>query len=188
MRPSAKATWAAAVLFPFMIVLLFSSVLIFDVQLNSALLAPDAVPATLQILEYYHGRAAMPDVFNAREQEHMGDVKKVVNSVEALALILFIAFLVLLPRADISKVFTRGFFLLLALALILFVFPFDLVFERFHQLVFPADSWVFAPDSTLIQLYPFSFFQAFFQHILVHSMVFAAVLALFGSLLHHHKA
>lgn len=36
---------------------------------------------------------------------------------------------------------------------------FDLAFEAFHRIFFPGGNWAFAPDSLLIKLYPYAFWQ-----------------------------
>lgn len=192
MRPSDKATWLAAVLFPLVLLLLFANALIFDPQTYNALLSPESVPVTLQLIEHYRGAAPMPDVFNELEKSHLNDVRLVVRALGWLALVLFVVFLAALPFADPARVFVRGFLLLLGVVLILTVIPFDWVFDRFHLVVFPQGNWMFPLDSMLIRLYPFSFFQAFFSRILELTLVFSAVFALLGceqkSLLQHNKA
>lgn len=188
MRPSDKITLNATIIFPFLLLFLFANVLIFDPQINQALLAPGAVSAGLQVLAFYQDQAPMPEIFDQREQEHLADVKQFVRGLQYLTFVLLVVFLALLPWTRLGHVFVRGFVLLVLIAAILAFAPFDIVFERFHALFFPAGSWVFAPESTLIQLYPFSFFQQFFLVIIQHALLFGAVLALFGSLLQHHKA
>lgn len=180
------ATLTCAILFPFLMLLLFSNALIFDEQTNRALLAPDAVAPTLQLVEYFRGDAVLPDVFNAQEQAHLVDVKQVIQDLGYGMFVVLVVFLFLLSRADASFVFSRGFFILLALSMLLVVLPFDAVFTAFHSLAFPQGNWVFPSDSTLIQLYPFSFFQQFFTEIVLKTLVFAAALASM-SLVQHHK-
>jgi integral membrane protein (TIGR01906 family) len=116
-------------------------------------------------------------VFNAAEASHLADVKQAVNGVQAAAWALLIAFLALLTRADARFAFSRGFGLLLALIGILAIAPFDAVFAQFHEILFVSGTWVFPADSTIIALYPFSFFQAFFRELLTLIVVFSAALA-----------
>lgn len=177
MRPSDKIAWLAALVFPFLMLCLFANALIFDVQTQSALLAPESVPQTLQVLAFFQGKAGVPAVFNAQEAAHLADVKAVVNALSYASFVLFALFLFLLGKADASKVFSRGFGILLILVGVLALVPFDAFFTQFHQLFFAEGTWVFAKESTLIQLYPFAYFQAFFTHIVALAAAFSAAVA-----------
>lgn len=189
MRPSAKLTWLAAILFPVVMLLLFANALLFDTQTYQSLLQPGAYTTTLQVLNYFNDKAPVPSVFNAAEQSHLADVKRVIRGVVSSSLVLFIVFLALLSFSDQRKALTRGFWLLLIIALLLAFTPFDAVFTRFHELFFPQGNWMFASDSMLILLYPASFFQAFFAHLLALALVFSSILALSAhiSLVQHNN-
>lgn len=157
--------------------LLFANTLIFDVQTQQALLEPAAVPITLQVLAFFQGEAGIPAVFNAEESAHLADVKRVIEGLSYVSFVLFALFLFLLGKADASKVFSRGFGVLLILIGVIALVPFDAFFTQFHRVFFAEGTWVFARESVLIQLYPFSYFQAFFTHILALATVFSAALA-----------
>jgi integral membrane protein (TIGR01906 family) len=169
--------------------LLFSNALLFDPLTYQQLLSPDAVPVTMHLLGYFQSREAVPSIFTEREQSHLADVKRVVQLLQYLLLLLGVLFLALLRFSDVRVVFTRGFLLVVLIALLLAVLPFDTLFIRFHELFFPQGNWVFPADSTLIRLYPQSFFEAFFRQLLLLTTVFCAVLGLHGltSLVQHHK-
>jgi integral membrane protein (TIGR01906 family) len=182
-------TWLCAILFPIVMLLLFANALIFDEQTYRELLSPEAMPATLQLLDYFRGDAVLPGIFNEAEKAHLADVKRVIGTVQGAMMIFLAVFLALLPRADPQLVFTRGFLLLLMLLLLLPVFPFETVFVGFHKLFFEPGTWAFPAESTLIRYYPEGLFQSFFQRILTMTLVFSAVLALAGySIFQHHKA
>lgn len=183
-RLSDKPARAAAILFPFVLISLFANALVFDVQTHKSLLAPGAVPVTLQLLDYFRGYSPMPGIFDESERSHLEDVRQVVKWLGRLSLVLLVAFLALLSRADASRVFTRGFLLLLALAALLLIAPFDIVFEKFHGLLFAPGTWVFPAESTLIRMYPYEFFQQFFTTIMEHALLFGAVLALWAKARH----
>jgi len=173
-----NCAWIAAILFPVLMLLLFANALIFDGQTHRALLAPDAVEPTLQLLDYFRGDAPVPAIFNAQEQAHLADVKNVVNALQYGSYVLFVVFLALLWFADQRKAIAYGFFILLFLVVLLAVLPFDSVFDAVHRALFAEGTWIFPSDSTLIQLYPFSFFQNFFKEIVIKTLVFSAALAL----------
>lgn len=177
---SKHLTWLCAVLFPLVMLLLFANALIFDVGNYRGLISAEAMPATEQLLAYYMDDAEMPDVFNENEQAHLEDVKDVIRIMQALIVILLVIFLALLPRTNPRLVLTRGFLLLLILVLVLPVIPFDTIFTEFHELFFEPGTWVFPLESTLIQYYPERLFQEIFTKILMMTLVFSAVFALFA--------
>lgn len=103
--------------------------------------------------------------FNAREVAHMEDVRTVVLGfawawLAGLSLLLFAwlsrgrfdggetGFRQVVGRAAIAAV------ALVALIGLFFLVAFEPVFEGFHSIFFSGDSWRFASDDTLIQLYP----------------------------------
>ncbi len=190
MQPSAKLTLLGVILFPIVLLLLFANALLFDPTIYHALLAPEAVPVTLQLLDYFNSKTEVPAVFNEREQLHLADVKRVIRAVHVLSFALFIILLMLLSHADPSRVFSRGFIFLLVLLGVLAILPFNLVFEHFHQFAFEPGSWIFPAESMLIRLYPVAFFRTFFHAIVTFAVVFGAILGLWGrtSLVQHNKA
>lgn len=159
--------------------LLFANALLHDEQTYQRLLAPEAVPVTLELLRYFDGDAAVPAVFNAAEASHLADVKRIINAVPIVAWALLVVFLALLAFSGASAgfAFSRGFGLLLLLIGVLAVVPFDVLFTYFHKILFTSGTWMFPADSTLISLYPFAFFHAFFRELLTLSVVFSAALA-----------
>jgi integral membrane protein (TIGR01906 family) len=166
--------------------LLFANALIFDEQTHRALLAPEAVEPTLQLLDYFRGNAPVPALFSAQEQAHLADVKNVVTALRYGSLVLFVIFLALLWFAERRKAVAYGFCLLLFLTILLAVLPFDNVFDAVHRLLFAEGTWFFSRDSALIQLYPFSFFQDFFKEIVLTALAFSAAFAGIP-LVQHHK-
>jgi len=189
MRPSAKLTWLATILFPVVMLLLFANALLFDTQTYHALLQPGAYTTTVHVLDYFHGKVPVPTLFNTAERSHLADVKRVINTLEWLAPFLFLIWLAVLPFTELNTVLVRGFQILLLIVFLLVLIPFDTVFTHFHQVFFPQGNWMFPADSMLILLYPASFFQAFFTQILALTLVFSSVFAVFGriSLVQHNN-
>jgi len=172
--------WLCAIIFPTVMLLLFANALIFDEPTYREILSAEAMPVTTQLLAYYQDDAGLPDVFNEAEKAHLDDVKSVIKLEQAIMIILLAVFLVLLPRTNLRFVFTRGFLLLFILVLLLPLIPFDTIFTRFHEMFFEPGTWMFSAESTLIRFYPEMLFQEIFTKILVMSVVFSAVLALFA--------
>lgn len=110
--------------------------------------------------------------FNERELVHMEDVRRVVSGFAIAWLIglLVTAFAWLSARRSgrsavrrlrrairDAAVLVLG---LIALTGLLLLIAFDPIFEGFHAIFFTADSWRFASDDTLLQLYPEMFWAA----------------------------
>ncbi len=188
MQQSAKATWLCAIIFPFLMLLLVGNALVFDETAYKNLLRPGAVNATMQLLDYFQGRAEMPAIFDVAEKAHLADVKHVISLLRWVSLALLAAFLALTMKADVGRALTKGFGLLVLLLLLSAFIPFGTVFTYFHKIFFPQGNWVFPSGSMLILLYPETFFQAFFLYIVSLTVVFSAVLAVYGYTLQKQKA
>ena len=180
MQLSDKCTWACIILFPVLLLLIFANVLLFDIPTYRSLLEPDAVNATVSLLQYFDSVRPLPGLFDSREAAHLVDVKYVVNGVQLLLLVIFIVFLWLFQYAQMEQVFTRGALLLLAAAFLLWMLPFDALFTKFHEALFAPGTWVFPQESALIRMYPFAFFQAFFAKIVLHAALVGSIFGLWG--------
>lgn len=100
-----------------------------------------------------------------RERSHMGDVSRLVRLLGAITLIAWVTGLVsgwMLRRERhtagrlmlVASAIVGGTGLLLA---IVFAVSFDAAFLIFHALLFPPDTYLFAPGSPLLRLFPGSF-------------------------------
>ncbi len=186
MRQSAKATWLCVIIFPFLMLLLIGNALVFDMNAYKSLLRPGAVNATMQLLDYFQGKAEIPAIFDKNEKSHLTDVKQVISLLRLISLVLFIVFLALSPKANLPETFIRGFWILVFLVLLSAFIPFDAIFNYFHQIFFTGN-WMFPSNSMLILLYPETFFQAFFTYMVSVTLAFSAVFALLGYIIQHRK-
>ncbi|MEM4240221.1 MAG: DUF1461 domain-containing protein [Candidatus Woesearchaeota archaeon] len=183
-----NTTCLCAVIFPFLMLLLIGNALVFDETAYKHLLRPGAVNATMQLLDYFQGKAEIPGIFDKNEQSHLADVKQVISLLRWISFALLAIFLVLMAKADTGLVFRRGFLLFILLAILCAFIPFDVVFTLFHKVFFPQGNWMFPEGSMLIILYPETFFQAFFLYIVSLTTVFSAVFAVYGYILQKQKA
>jgi integral membrane protein (TIGR01906 family) len=107
-------------------------------------------------------------VLNERERAHMSDVRTVFRGLWILAVISVIVLVVAAARgrADRSRTWravrrgsiglTVGIVIVGAIGLV----AFDQLFEVFHEVFFPAGSFLFDPATDrLVQLFPFQFWQ-----------------------------
>jgi len=103
-------------------------------------------------------------VLNERERAHMNDVRTVFRGLWVLAAISAVVVIAATRRHDRSRTWqtvrrgalglTVGVVVLGAVAVV----AFDQLFETFHEIFFPAGSYLFDPRTDrLVQLFPFQF-------------------------------
>jgi len=143
----------------------------------------DADRLSQRVIDYFQGGAQLEE-FNEREQNHMEDVKSIIDSLIGLfyvSLIFLFGSLFLISRKDIKGLLlTSGITgILMFFAILLLSLNFGVFFDSFHRLFFEAGTWYFYNDDLIINLFPPEFFfDAFFSII---RMFFAASLILVGT-------
>jgi integral membrane protein (TIGR01906 family) len=103
-------------------------------------------------------------VLNDRERGHMRDVRSVfIGFFLVTAVLVVLAAVAARVRDDAAKAVRGGALGLIVTLLdagLVAVLAFDVLFEVFHQLLFPAGSYTFDPTTErLVQLFPFRFWQ-----------------------------
>jgi len=179
-----KSRVVGIILFPIFCVLLSSLVLISDPGFPFALLKTtspvESVQPTHELFQYFFGLGNIPEVFDASEQSHLADVKHVIVG----ALLVFVLVTVLLcyslKKGDVAKIARYGSVVLILMLGASVLVPFDALFTWFHELFFPQGNWVFSASSTLIQFYPFAYFEYFALAIAIHACMVAGVLVFFS--------
>jgi len=126
------------------------------------------------------------EVFNARELEHMIDVKKVVKtSLTVWYALLGFTFAVLMwfvimgAWKPLRQGLIGGAWLTVSLIVALIIFiavSFNNLFDRFHQLFFKDGTWLFYESDTLIRLFPLTFWRDAFILVSVLTLLFAGLL------------
>jgi integral membrane protein (TIGR01906 family) len=126
-------------------------------------------------------------VLNDREQAHMRDVRTVFMGFFAVTAVLVVAAIAVVGRRgrqgrEASWHAVRSGALGLIVGLVLvggFAFiAFDVLFEVFHQLLFPGGSYTFDPATErLVQLFPFRFWQETAIALGAAAIVVAAIVA-----------
>jgi integral membrane protein (TIGR01906 family) len=101
-----------------------------------------------------------------RERGHMRDVRTVFSGLWLLAAASVVVLLLgsrWRDRAVVWRAVRRGALVLagaVALVGVIAVVAFDVLFEAFHRILFPAGSYTFDPGADrLVQLFPFTFWQ-----------------------------
>ncbi len=177
-------------------------------NINAQFETPDyPVQAVQAMLDYYQG--ATPtfayEGFTEQEISHLADVKQVLGTCKAVLMTAALVFVCLLfylasTKGFFSKAthfftFTASFFFRLFMVSLIIAASFFLLallavtnftpfFSAFHGLFFPGGNWMFAPDSTLIILFPETFFMEFFMNIVLNTLLVLAMLFLVSSLLY----
>jgi len=119
------------------------------------------------VFNYLVGKKRLADRFKKREKTHLKDVKALVKIVFLLKsgafILLLLALLVFSWQkrlAALPPLFMLSGFAFASLQLILLLLAltgFASMFNIFHSLLFPPNSWLFPQRSLLIQLYPYKF-------------------------------
>ncbi len=116
-------------------------------------------PQQAQAKQYLDGISEQAPFFGD-EQEHMVDVKNVLDGARIFSAIIIVLGLVAFERRTrFSSVFAGT--VLIGLPLILVMLPWDVLFTQFHHIFFPQGNWIFAYNSEIIQTYPQSLFMWF---------------------------
>ena len=117
------------------------------------------------VAELFVGPGTFSD-YAAGEAGHMRDVRLVLLGFLALAVAgtAFLAWRIRRAPSDPGtwRSMARGSAALAVVLVVVGVLAalfFDLAFEAFHRIFFPGGNWAFPPDSLLIKLYPYAFWQ-----------------------------
>jgi uncharacterized protein DUF1461 len=120
-------------------------------------------PGTFQITA---DRNFGPAIWEADEAAHLRDARLVLYVFLALAALSLVVLAVAAWRSRRDVRFWRalrrgGSVLVIGTAVlgVIGFFAFDAGFELFHRIFFPGGNWSFSPDSLLIRLYPYAFWQ-----------------------------
>ena len=146
----------------------------------------EAMGRTTGLLGYYAGKEPLDTTgFDEREVTHLQDVAGVVRQGISLKWALTILFLATAPIAFIVagakplRALLVSYVVLLILLLVLWLAPFDALFGKFHEALFPAGTYTFDPATSLLkQTYPDQLFEDFLKELAIRlALVHAAVVA-----------
>jgi hypothetical protein len=125
------------------------------------------------------------DIYNIHEKRHLLDVKRVLETLYHLWLLLLITTTIgmIIFRNDYKKITKQVANLGLFLILFLVFMSIDFInnFDFLHSLLFNAKTWVFSNDSILIELFPLIYFQQFFFFLLTGSLILFTLLFFFSN-------
>jgi integral membrane protein (TIGR01906 family) len=126
--------------------------------------ATDAILADLVFGGDFAVQIAGQPVLTERERAHMADVRTVFRGLWVLAAISAVVLVAATRRPDRSRTWravqrgASGLALGVVTIGVVGLFAFDQLFELFHEIFFPAGSYLFDPATDrLVQLFPFQF-------------------------------
>lgn len=109
---------------------------------------------------------------NERERSHLADVRRVLLA--SFFVFLMVLFLFLLSFVFVKYeryVFFYGGLIMIAICILIPIVPFEILFNKFHELFFATDSWIFPYDNLLVSVYTMKFFEAFFTRIVLQALI-----------------
>jgi integral membrane protein (TIGR01906 family) len=119
------------------------------------------------VIGFFNNKNVLSNDFTAKEKLHMNDVKylirlnNIILNILIVADIILLSFLLYLSKNKIKSIAnTLLFFGLTGILLssVLFLSSFSKLFLMFHLIFFKKGTWIFDYNSTLIKLFPQSFF------------------------------
>ena len=121
-----------------------------------------------------------------KELIHLEDVKGLVNVMNVVISVLglLIILLLILNRDDISDVLMISGGIILSIIAILFLVDFNLLFTKFHEILFSNNYWLLDENTLLIRTYPFEFFTGFFRRLVLNIIISSLILITIGATKH----
>ena len=96
----------------------------------------------------------------------------------------FLLILFILNRDDISDVLMISGGIILSIIAILFLVDFNLLFTKFHEILFSNNYWLLDENTLLIRTYPFEFFTGFFRRLVLNIIISSLILITIGATKH----
>ncbi|RME32157.1 DUF1461 domain-containing protein [Candidatus Woesearchaeota archaeon] len=195
-----KQVTRGAIIVPLSVFLFLSAFFLVyaDTELLRAHLAGGSATSEQQVmhaetLAYLDGKRADLSFYTRSEQEHLRDVRRLLNIARGVLVVsgLIILWFVLrirkareAGRKELSTLLRRTGLAVLVIALMLGLggLNFPWFWLRFHELFFPQGNYLFSVTSVLITLYPESFWSTLAMHVLAAALSLG-LLCLLGALL-----
>ncbi len=124
--------------------------------------------SVLNVVNYLKGKEELnQQLFNEKEITHLKDVYNLLLISKILFVLTLLSLVILLAKDSLLKPSIYSFVVSLLLIILLSITDFNLIFLKFHQLVFFNNFWILDPSKDLlINLFPKPFFTASFYSIL----------------------
>lgn len=124
--------------------------------------------SVLNVVNYLKGKEELnKQLFNEKEITHLKDVYNLLLISKILFVLTLLLITILLARNSLLRPAIYSFIFGILLIILLSITDFNIIFLKFHQLVFFNNFWILDPSKDLlINLFPKSFFTASFYSIL----------------------
>ena len=138
------------------------------------------------LLNYLNNKEELKFNYTTKELIHLEDVKGLVNVMNVVISVLglLIILLLILNRDDISDVLMISGGIILSIIAILFLVDFNLLFTKFHEILFSNNYWLLDENTLLIRTYPFEFFTGFFRRLVLNIIISSLILITIGATKH----
>lgn len=125
----------------------------------------------------------MPEGYTENEQEHMVDVKQVMQKADILFFVLLLITTLILTyykrqKQQIRELLKKGGWVTIGFTgtvLLLSLVAFNWAFSYFHKIFFPQGNWQFPVDSLLLQTWPLDFFISTSAQILILTIIIGII-------------
>lgn len=192
-KSSKKVCIPLVVIIPVIIFLFSFTTVLFDKAFYEKQFAGSGVNITMArettefLMDYFSAEVdAEPDfrLFTEEEKEHIADVKEVIGWVIFLFYLLIVSAALFIyfnyRSCKWGRTLLYSGIAAVAVPAALYVIPFDFIFSVFHQIFFEPGTWTFPAGSTLITVYPFSFFYNAAFAVFFRGFVTGWLLIIFG--------
>ena len=130
------------------------------------------------------GRENMSINYTSSEISHLQDVRGVTKGERYLFIAVYLIVILIFGANMKNKFFSKKLLryggittaIIMGIILLFSLVSFNEIFTLFHQLFFPQGNWMFAPESLLIQTFPFNFFTNIGIIIFLQTIILASFL------------
>ena len=172
-----KFKYFLLILLPVFIILMNFQLLIFNDNFYD-----DEVSENL--LSYFKGEELK---FNYTEKEliHLEDVKNLISILKiVLCVLILLISLILIFNKNISNMLIMSGLITIGFIILLFFMDFNLLFTKFHEILFTNDYWLLDSDTLLIRTYPLEFFSGLFKRLILNIIITSLILVGIGTYVH----
>ena len=165
------------ILIPIFIILLNFNLLIFNNNFYDSEVHDN-------LLSYFKGGKLKFD-YSEKELMHLQDVKKLINILEEVLYVLIILILLIMFFSKENMFIISGL-ITIGIILILFLFDFNFLFTKFHEILFINNYWLLESNTLLIKTYPMEFFIRFFKRLILNTIITSLIIIGIGILKNVH--
>jgi integral membrane protein (TIGR01906 family) len=139
------------------------------------------------LLDYLNSKEELKFNYTEREIIHLHDVKNLVNILRIMIYILLLMIIILfITNKNFSYMLIISGLITIGIILIILLFNFNLLFVKFHELLFTNDYWLLPENSLLINTYPIEFFMGFFKRLILNIIITSSILIGIGIIKNVH--